>query len=214
MMTMTASKEKTGKETGKRGKTPGSAAHYFPPGQSGNPDGRPKGALNYKTIAMQVWAEVSAEQATAYNKKYAKSIKAGQRKPKSADDFPIPQLLIKKHTIMALSGDRQSLDSVQDRFFGKAAQPIIGDPENPIEHNVEIRKERVRRILGDYGVPVMPVKKITKAKKVKQEKVEPVKIEKEKPQPKALPVVPPKMNMPHRKKVSRRPIDLRFKKNN
>lgn len=153
-MTAATAQKNTGEKTGK-GKSPASAATQFKPGESGNPAGRPKGALNYKTIAMKVWEEVAAEQAEAYNKKHAKAIKEGTDFERNAKHFFIPELLIKKHTIMALAGSEKALDSVQDRFFGKAVQTIVGDPDAPLEHSIEGKAERAARMLAMFDVPVV-----------------------------------------------------------
>lgn len=154
-MTASTAQKNTGKKTGKRGTAPGSVEHQFKAGESGNPNGRPKGALNYKTIAMKVWEEVAQEQADAYNKKHAKAIKAGEDYERTAKHFFIPELLIKKHTIMALAGSEKALDSVQDRFFGKAVQTIAGDPDAPLEHSIESKSERAARMLAMFDVPVI-----------------------------------------------------------
>ena len=209
-MTQATAQKNTGKKTDKRGKTPGSAAHHFQPGQSGNPAGRPKGRPNYRTDAEKVWEEIAEEQAEAYNKKYAKSIAAKQRPAKTAADFDVRTLLIKKHTIMALAGSEKALDSVQDRFFGKAVQTIVGDPDAPLEHSIEGKAERAARMLAMFDVPVIEDEEDDEEEE--QDEVEPAAATPRKARAKKATPAAAKKALPGRKQVSRRPVVNRYAK--
>lgn len=95
-------------------------------GQSGNPKGRPKGLLDFKTrlrIAIDRLAEGFVEQ---HNSKYPK-------KPITVEDVDIMGDIFAQYVNKARAGDQKAIDSLLDRAYGKATQPveiggIVGNP--------------------------------------------------------------------------------------
>lgn len=130
----------------------------FKPGQSGNPKGKPKGILNFKT-RLEMATKVLAEKFAAdYNNKYAKGIKAKQRKAMTVEEVDILGDIFLQYVNKARSGDLKAIDSLLDRAYGKAVQPLkhSGDQENPIEHSLRVDKsvERAAAMLGRFGLAV------------------------------------------------------------
>lgn len=101
------------------------------PGERRNPNGRPKGKLNYDTMvdmAIQSLAEkfVAKHNADPKNKKRQITI----------DDVDIEKDIFEQHVNKARSGDQKAIDSFLDRRHGKATQPVelSGINGEPIQH--------------------------------------------------------------------------------
>jgi len=88
----------------------------FKKGESGNPDGRPKGQRNYKTIYREAL------------------IKLGELKGKTPDE--LEEALLSKAITKGLKGDFAFYKDVMDRIHNKATQPIGGPDDGPIEITV------------------------------------------------------------------------------
>lgn len=137
-MTAKAPTKKAGKkQESKRGKSPGSVARYFPPGVSGNPNGKKPGTLNYNTrvdLALTAFAHKFVEQ---YNKKHKRKI--------TVDQVDIEGEIFQQLINKARAGDMKAIDSFLDRRFGKATQPLAvgGIPGHPI--GVELAAESKER---------------------------------------------------------------------
>ena len=192
------------------GKNSGGTANLTPfqPGQSGNPAGRPKGVLNFKTRLEMALSALAVEFAAQYNKKHP-------NKPINADDVDIMGDIFQQFVNKARNGDLKAIDSLLDRAYGKAVQPLKhqGDPENPLELSQESAKERAARMLAMYG---HPVKKSEKPKKEKEATAsvaveKPAKVVKAAPKPKAE-KKPKAAAAPVKKPVSRKPLMQRFAK--
>lgn len=78
------------------------AAHYYKKGESGNPNGRPKGARNYLTI-------------------YREALELLASKGEIPADV-IEVMLTAMQIGRALNGDTKAFDTVTDRAYGKAVQ--------------------------------------------------------------------------------------------
>lgn len=96
----------------------------FEPGKSGNPNGRPKGAVDIMT-RVQNLLEGGADLPAAL-KEVIRSRCGGDKK---ALDAIFISLLLE-----ALQGDAKAAKELLDRGYGKVADKIVGDPENPVEH--------------------------------------------------------------------------------
>jgi hypothetical protein len=84
-------------------------AHKFPKGQSGNPNGRPKGSLNRSTIA-KYWLEVNQN---------LKNPLTGESQTMSQEDL-MTLALIKK----ARDGDVNAYKALMDSGYGAPIQQI------------------------------------------------------------------------------------------
>lgn len=100
-------------DTENKPKHPGSAnLKPFPPGVSGNPAGRPKGALNRSTIFTNILESAISKAHTPEQKKVF------------GEDFEpenVAEQIAAKLVIMALDGDKEAADKVLDNAFGKLA---------------------------------------------------------------------------------------------
>jgi len=104
----------------------------FVPGQSGNPDGRPKGSLGFATkwrIFLDKLAETNGV---------------------TPDDIEAELLAVAYKK--AQKGDYNFWRDIFDRVYGKPSQPISGDSENPleVEHILSEDAEKLLRELEDY----------------------------------------------------------------
>lgn len=79
-------------------------------GQSGNPNGRPKGSRNRRTI-IEKWADLAA---------------AGDPNLTELD------LVVLKLLEKAKTGDVTAAKEILDSMFGKNPDVIAGDPDNPL----------------------------------------------------------------------------------
>ncbi len=97
-------------------------------GKSGNPNGRPKGALALKTLFRMVLD----------HEHEVKDAATGQILKKKGIE-----LVINKHFRKALEGDMSAIKEVYDRYDGKVAQTIVkeGNPDAPLETMVTVRNE-------------------------------------------------------------------------
>lgn len=84
------------------------------PGETHNPNGRPKGALNYSTIRRNAFEAI------------------GKSKGMTAEQVEL--LMVQSGLGKAIQGDFRFYQDDMNRAHGKPAQPLIGDPENPINH--------------------------------------------------------------------------------
>lgn len=115
----------------------------FKKGESPNPNGRPKGKLNYNTrvdMAIEVLALKYVEDMNKKNKG-----KKGY-KPITIDDVDIEGDIFAQHLNKARNGDRYFVDSFLDRRYGKATQPIelSGKNGDPIEYKIKCEEARTR----------------------------------------------------------------------
>ena len=114
--------EKTAEKQQKR--VPG---RPFKPGQSGNPAGRPQGALNFATKWRLFMEKAAVENET------------------TADD--IERQLLKVALERAREGDIRFWDSIFDRVYGRATQPVevdgrIDTQEQRVPTEAEIKATR------------------------------------------------------------------------
>lgn len=122
--------ERTAKDGSKRGLNSKSKKNLkpFKPGESGNPTGRAKGALDYKTrVSMAV--DVLAQKYVAdYNSKHKKQI--------NIDDVDIYGDIFQQALNKARNGDIRAIIDFFDRLYGKAKTQVevSGPNGNPIEH--------------------------------------------------------------------------------
>ena len=92
--------------------------HLFKPGQSGNPNGRPKGTFSIVGMIKEKLQEKPEGQKETY-----------------------AQLLVKKYMHKALvEGDRKILTDLVDRIDGKAIQRLAGE-DGPLEFLVRNLKD-------------------------------------------------------------------------
>lgn len=122
--------ELTAKDGSKRGLSSNSKKNLkpFKPGESGNPTGRAKGALDYKTrVSMAV--DVLAQKYVAdYNSKHKKQI--------NIEDVDIYGDIFQQALNKARNGDIRAIIDFFDRLYGKAKTQVevSGINGNPIEH--------------------------------------------------------------------------------
>lgn len=118
--------EKTGKK-----QESGSVSTQFKKGESGNPNGRPKGRKNWSTVYWEALA------------------KLGEANNKTAEDIHME--IIQKGVVEARKGDFKFYKDVVDREYGQAKQEITQRHviENP-ERKQEIEKA-LDDILGDHA---------------------------------------------------------------
>jgi len=97
----------------KKQKTPknGKPETLFKKGQSGNPNGRPKGRKNYKTILMEAAEEIAKKEGFVDEKG-------------NPDKDYVLSLVFQKHLARAVKGDAKHFTILTDRLFGKVPQTI------------------------------------------------------------------------------------------
>lgn len=125
------------------------------PGETRNPNGRPKGKLNFDTridMAIEVLANTYVKK---YNKEHKKQI--------TLDDVDIEGDIFLQYINKARSGDSKMMPDFMDRRHGKATQTIqvSGKDGNPIEYKmmVEAGAERLRKFQDKwFKKPVMAKK--------------------------------------------------------
>ena len=96
------------------------------PGNSANPNGRPKGKKNWRTV----YEEACAEAAKDIHRELAeKAKKAGlpEPEPLTADD--IERMIEKRAVKESIQGNFQYYRETRDRNYGKTSQPIGMDDE-------------------------------------------------------------------------------------
>ncbi len=91
----------------------------FKKGQSGNPDGRPKGSKNFTTLMDEAVKQIAD----------ANKITTGE----------VWQVLIKRGYSEAKDGNYLFYRDILDRYFGKPVETFRGDPNSPLL--VQISKE-------------------------------------------------------------------------
>ncbi len=101
--------------------------HEFKKGQSGNPNGRPKGSLNRSTIVKK-WLSALEQ---------AKNPISGDSESMSQEDI-ITLALIKK----ARKGDTQAYKALMDSGYGAPKQEIKHENDQPSEFKVEIVRKK------------------------------------------------------------------------
>jgi len=90
--------------------------HQFQPGQSGNPNGRPPGRLNYNTQMDLALQRLAQEYVKKYNSRHKKKIRI--------EDVDIEGDIFLQLANKARAGDQKAIDSFLDRRHGKATQPV------------------------------------------------------------------------------------------
>lgn len=115
----------------------------FKPGQSGNPKGKPKGLLDFKTRLKMAIDVLAVKFAEDYNKKYAKQIKDGLKVEMKSKDVDILGDVFMQYVNKARNGDLKAMDSIFDRTYGKAKQPVElgGLNGEPIKHEVVVKEQ-------------------------------------------------------------------------
>lgn len=99
----------------------------FKKGQSGNPNGRPKGVPNTKTRLLRMLTLIEKQ----------KNPVTGE-----IEDFTVAEILDLQQIIKARQGDTRAYNSLIDRLEGRAEQNIIS----------EISVSPVREILNAFGL--------------------------------------------------------------
>lgn len=109
-------------------------AHKFKKGQSGNPTGRPKGILNYKTRVTLAIEVLATKYLSDYNKKHKKKI--------TLADVDILGDVFQQAINKARLGDMKAITDLFDRLYGKATQilEVSGKDGNPIEYSEKIKE--------------------------------------------------------------------------
>lgn len=90
--------------------------HRWKPGESGNPNGRPKKDVNLTSLMKELLPEK------------AEYIAPGS----TPDDKTWRQVIIKALFVKAAKGDIKAIELVLERTEGKITQPIGGDEDKPI----------------------------------------------------------------------------------
>lgn len=97
----------------------------FPPGVSGNPNGRPLGQRNYATI---------------YRSALEKLAELNNKTPEELEDE-----MISKGILNARGGNHKFYADVLDRLYGKPAQKIEGEVRMTISHVLdELEKQDIK----------------------------------------------------------------------
>lgn len=95
-------------------------------GESGNPKGRPKGLLDFNTRVNIAIDRLANEFVKQHNNKHKDKI--------TLDDVDIMGDVFAQLVNKARSGDLKAVDSLLDRAYGKATQPVEvgGIKDNPL----------------------------------------------------------------------------------
>ena len=110
----------------------------FKPGQSGNPDGRPKGSLSIPHLLRRIGIEKAPVE-------IAKNVRElyGMAKNKSLTMF---ECFVRLTYIKALEGDIRAIDWLSERTEGKVSQAI----ELKVTHRHKVEGEEPIEYLNDY----------------------------------------------------------------
>lgn len=92
------------------------------PGTSGNPQGRPPGSRNLKTILRE----------------HLEIVRKNETNPLKADeadtrDMTVGELLIANWIVKGLEGDWKAAEKILEHLEGKATQPLSGPEGGPIK---------------------------------------------------------------------------------
>lgn len=125
--------EKAQKKTGKK---LGKGHDNLIPGIGG---GRPKGLLNFKTRLQMAINRLALEYVQQHN------AKPGNKKNQiTVDDVDIMGDVFAQYINKARNGSEKVIDSLLDRAYGKAKQPVehSGSIENTVEMNIKIEEAK------------------------------------------------------------------------
>lgn len=142
----TVKHKKTGEKQGKNGNPP-PKEHQFKKGESGNPNGRPKGSKNISTIIKNLLDEQApgALVDSKFVKEFAKKVKNPTNADAAACRILYEGLIL---------GERWALVEIMDRTEGKADQAIelsgnVGftfeDWKEQANENLEKAKEQIEK---------------------------------------------------------------------
>jgi len=109
------------------------------PGETRNPNGRPKGKRNRDTLIDMALLTIEEDLARKYNATH-------KRKTKTSDDYDVELNIFMQLIVKAYGGDMKAIDSFLDRRHGKATQPLeLNGGDKPIltEEVINARKEKL-----------------------------------------------------------------------
>jgi hypothetical protein len=113
----------------------------FKPGESGNPNGRPQGAVGRRTIARQVLAMTGVlpeEVYSALKKQYPDM-------PKSATlEFIMSVMMVDK---AIRKGDPAAYKAVMDSAYGPGTISLNEDDETAIKINIDIGSTELKKLM-------------------------------------------------------------------
>lgn len=194
----------------------------FPPGVSGNPNGRPVGKRNFSTIFAAAVERYAIEYLATVNAKRVKNKEKALTMEEAALD-PEAEMVMAQID-KARKGDTRAFEALM-KFQHPQKHQHSGDPDNPIDVSMESAKERAARMLALYGHPVKPAakgkkaatapataKEVAKAVIVPETPEEPTQADPAPTPAKDKKPAKPARPAPSRKQVSRRPVVQRFKK--
>jgi len=115
----------------KTGRNPPPKESQFPPGKTGNPNGRPKGTRNRSTIVRE-WLEA------IYSKTNPIS---GKTESLSIQDHMVISLIGK-----ALKGDVQAFKELMDSGHGKIPDKLLAENKNTFQS--DLTQEESRKIIN------------------------------------------------------------------
>jgi len=118
-------------ETQQRKRRGAPPEYLFKPGQSGNPNGRPKGSKNFTTLFEKAVKDV------------AKKLELGE------DPDAVEIQIIQRGIKEALSGKYPFYKDLFDRIYGKPAEVIKLDAEEGFLSEVEIKIKNETDIRGE-----------------------------------------------------------------
>lgn len=114
----------------------GGKVNQWERGESGNPNGRPRKTLKRLEQLIGIEFNVTLSKADKFAILEAMLEMSGNELAKigSDKDTPIFMVNIAKAILDdTKKGQVKTLSELMDRFFGKAAQPLTGDPEKPLQ---------------------------------------------------------------------------------
>lgn len=119
----------------------------FKPGQSGNPNGRPKGSKNRSTIARKVLEMVGMLPKNALEN--LKTIFPG-----ITDKMTVEEIMTIKMASQAITkGDTQAYKAVMDSGYGSPSQTITGPNDGPVQLQSVVSKEDLIQEAKARGLP-------------------------------------------------------------
>ena len=147
-------KKNNGKNKGEELKNKGWAnLKPIQPGETRNPNGRPKGKLNYDTRVDMAIEALANAMVAQHNKK-----KENKNNQITVDDIDIEGDIFMQHLNKARAGDSKAMPDFLDRRHGKATQrmEITGKDGNPIEYKerIALAKERMKKFQGRWFIEV------------------------------------------------------------